>query len=528
MNIFKIAVNNLSIRKRRISNSTLTQKATLNAFAASLDYGARLVVGLLITPILVAGLGNYYFGVWQFLLRLVGYITPASGRPTQALKMTLANQQNLTDYDQKRGYVGSAFLVWLLFLPVMSVLGGILTWFVPYWIDAPASSFWIIRLSCGVLVINLIAITLSTIPQAVLEGENKGYKRMGLSTLLVFIGGGITWLFLYFETGLIGVAFAALLTTLITGIFYFWVVRQYSPWFGISRPTREMAREFLGLSWWFLGWNLVINLMTASDVIILGILMSVESVTSYTLTKYVPEVLISLVAIIVFGIIPGLGGIIGSGDLEKASRVRGEIMALTWLVLTVFGTSILLWNQLFINLWVGEEYYVGTVSNLLIVFMVFQFTLIRNDANIIDLTLHLNKKVLMGLISAALSITLACIFIELLNLGIIGLCLGIMIGRMILSIGYPVLIGRYLAISWNSQLRGTVRPILVTMVLFILNSIFSSYLAKYISIEEVGWIWLIISSGTTFICLLIISFYSGLNRTQRNNIFQRVNSILSA
>jgi hypothetical protein len=64
--------------------------------------------------------------------------------------------------------------------------------------------------------------------------------------------------------------------------------------------------------------------MLASDVVLLGLLGSVESVTSYSLTKYAPETLISVVAIMFFGVIPGLGGIIGSGDFKKAASIRGE------------------------------------------------------------------------------------------------------------------------------------------------------------------------------------------------------------
>ena len=62
------------------SNKSLTIKASLNALASALDYGARLVVGFLINPLLVSGLGNYGYGVWQVLGRLIGYIEPASGR----------------------------------------------------------------------------------------------------------------------------------------------------------------------------------------------------------------------------------------------------------------------------------------------------------------------------------------------------------------------------------------------------------------------------------------------------------------
>jgi len=35
----------------------------------------------------------------------------------------------------------------------------------------------------------------------VLTGENLGYKRMGLSAILVFVGGGLTWLALYLKRG---------------------------------------------------------------------------------------------------------------------------------------------------------------------------------------------------------------------------------------------------------------------------------------------------------------------------------------
>jgi len=60
---------------------------------------------------------------------------------------------------------------------------------------------WGVRVACIVLVVNLIVDTVATIPRSVLQGENMGYKRMGLSTLLVFLGAGFTWLALYLNSG---------------------------------------------------------------------------------------------------------------------------------------------------------------------------------------------------------------------------------------------------------------------------------------------------------------------------------------
>lgn len=508
------------------SGESLTKKASLNALASALDYGARLTVGFLVQPLLVAGLGNFYYGTWQVLLRLAGSISPASGRATQALKWTLANKQSSFDYEEKRRFVGSALAVWAFFLPIMGILGGIFAWFVPYWINAQFEFIWPVRFAASLLVLHMVMTSLVAVPQSVLEGENLGYKRMGLSALLVFVGGGLTWLALYLDTGIIGVAAATLATTILTGVFFLQVVRTYAPWFGVVKPSFSEARQFLALSWWFVGWNLVMNLMMASDVAVLGMLNTVESVTSYSLTKYAPETLITIVAIMVFGISPGLGSIIGSGNLKKAAHLRGEIMSLTWLVLTVLGSTVLLWNRAFIRLWVGEEHYAGSIATLLIVLVVMQFILIRNDGNVIDLTLRLRRKVIIGALSATVSLVAAGLLVGYFKLGIVGLCLGFITGRSILSICYPVMVGRFLKVSLFSQLRGVLRPAFVTVLLFLLAWRLNSFPYPNWWIPVNGWIGLISSVLITFSGVLLLAFYAGLSGDQRRSILGRVRIVV--
>ena len=517
--VLKTARDNNPLSKY-FSAESLSQKAYLSAFASVLEYGARLAVGFIINPLLVAGLGDILYGAWQVLGRLIGYISPASGRPAQALKWTVASQQASRNFEEKRRHVGSTLIVWLYFLPLLVVLGGLLAWFAPTWLDAPREYSLTVRLAAALLAANLILISLTDVPRAVLEGENLGFKRMGITALLVFVGGGLTALALYLNTGLVGVATATLATTLLTGVFFLQVVRTYVPWFGLAKPPIEAVRNFLGLSWWFLGWNLIMKLMAASDVVMLGILNSLEMVTIYTLTKYVPETLIDFVAIVVLGITPGLGGIIGSGDLKKAARVRNEIMVFTWLVITVAGSTIVLWNQSFAQLWVGSEYYAGTIANLLIVLMAMQFALIRNDAFIIDLTLKLRSKVILGALSVSVSLVLVTILVGPLNMGIIGLCLGFIVGRSILSVAYPWLVGRFLEVSILSQLSSLMRPVFITGLLYILM-IFAS---KYMFVST--WIGLILSVGITLLVVSPLAFFAGLSLGNRQRVLERVRSVI--
>src|SRR5687768_11564437 len=85
------------IRTRLLADTSLTKKASLNAAAAILDYGAQALMGFILQPLLVAGLGDYMYGIWQIFIRQNGYLQAASGRSTQTLKWTLAKLQSSTD-----------------------------------------------------------------------------------------------------------------------------------------------------------------------------------------------------------------------------------------------------------------------------------------------------------------------------------------------------------------------------------------------------------------------------------------------
>ena len=519
MTFLKKIANRKAISKL-FSDENLTKKATLNTLASTLDYGASIIVSFFINPLLVSGLGDFGYGVWQVLGRMIGFITPATGRPTQALKWTIANQQSSTDYEEKRRHVGSTVAIWALFLPVLALLGGILVWFAPLWLDAPEAQYQPVRLATAILAMDLILATIVEVPRAVLRGENLGYKRMGLSAFLILGGGGLTALALYFKTGLIGVASATLASTLLTGALFLQVVRYYVPWFGLAKPSSASIRRFLSLSGWFLAWNLVLRAMDAGDVVLLGIFDSAELVTTYSLTKYAPGTLINIMALIVTGVTPGLGGIVGSKDLSKVDRVRNEVMVLTWLLITVIGSTILIWNRSFIQLWVGPEYYAGLLPTLLIIIMVAQFLMIRNDANIIDLTLELRHKVFIGLLSILVSLLGAGIAVGIFKLGIIGLCISFIIGRIILSIGYPWLVGRFIGISVYTQVKGALRPMVTTVILFAITS----NLADVFTANN--WLSFIFTVGITVLVLSPLAFFTGLSHQQRTQLWKRVRRVL--
>lgn len=513
-------------QKGTLPNKSLTKIASLNALAAGSEYFAKLVVGFVTTTLMVRGLGDYFFGLWQVMNRMFGYISTTVGT-TSPLEWTLAKEQSSTDYDQKRSYVGSSLIIWIFFLPLISIAGGIIAWFSPAWLSTPAQYIWVVRTVAGLFILYEALTTLSFLPYSILRGQNQGYRRLGLSIILIIFNEGLVWLALYLKTGIIGISIAAIVQLIITAVFYIVICKIYIPWFGIKRPSFDLVKRFLGLSGWYLAGDIVSNITFASDVVILGLLNSVESVTSYTLTKYIPETMISLIAIVVVGILPGLGGIIGTGDLKKASQVRGELFSLTWLVITLIGTCILMWNRVFLTLWVGSSRYAGAIPNLLVVIVVAQIIMIRTDGSIIDTTLRVQRKVLLGALSAVVSIILASILIGWFKMGVVGVLIGTILGRSILSFYYPSIVSRFLGISLKDQLKAIIRPVIVMAVLFTAAFLTDVFMKSFAVSGIKGWLLLVLGVLVTAAIVLVLAAYSGLSASQRNNIVSRLKAVIS-
>ncbi|HSV40500.1 MAG TPA: hypothetical protein VLI04_17185, partial [Nocardioidaceae bacterium] len=259
----------------------LTGRASLNAVASGLDYGVRAGVELAVTPLLVGGLGPAVYGAWRVLWQWSGYVWGASGRSAQSLQFAIANRQHTASDQEKRELVGAALVVWLLFVPLVVAAGALGVWLAPVILDVAPDQELPLRLAAAVLVVDALAVTVLTLPRSALQGENLGYTRMAISPLMVAVGGALMVAAVKLDTGLPGVATATVLTTTLTGWVFWRITRHRIHWFGAARPGRQLVRWFLGLSLWFLGWKFVLELILASDILVLAFFAPMTLVAAF-------------------------------------------------------------------------------------------------------------------------------------------------------------------------------------------------------------------------------------------------------
>jgi O-antigen/teichoic acid export membrane protein len=498
---------------------TLTKRASLNAVQSLLDYAARLGVGLVVTPLLVSRLGRELFGVWEMLNRLIGYMSAADGRPTEALRLVIATKQAAVDPLEHRRAVGSALVVWLLFSPLLAGLGSVLVWLSPIVTKVPPALYTTVRLASALLLVSLLLGGLASVPESVLRGMNLGYKRMGFQAGLNVIGGVLTAGAIYAGLGLVGVAGAQVALMVITGVCFWILVKHYVASFGVARPSAHDVRALLGMSAWIAIGEVVAKVALASDVLILGMVVSPALVTTYVLTGYAGRIALGLHVFTTGAAMPGLGGVIGRGEYEWAARLRHEIMNLTWLFVTAVGATILLWNRSFLALWVGPENYAGVWPNLLIVIATAQTALVRTDAYVLDATLQPRLRVWVAAVAGVVIVGASIALTP--SLGIIGVCLGVLGGRLVQTIAYPLLVDRCLRRPAHLPVRSIARPLAVMLLLFGATAALGD---RVLAHHWLGWAAGVVAS---LALMMVVAFVAGLAAEARATVLGRLRTMLA-
>ena len=430
-----------------------------------------------------------------------------------ALRLVVASEQASADSSRVRRHVGAALGVWLVFLPLVAIAGTLLVWLAPTITKVGPELHAAVRLACGLLLLGFIVGALAAIPEAVLRGMNLGYKRMGWQAALSVTGGLLTAGAVYTGLGVWGLGAAQLALAGFTGLCFVLLAKRYVPAFGVARPSRAEVRSLLRMSAWLTGGLVLTNLLLASDVLILGMVVSPAVVATYVLTGSSARMSVTLFNFTVGATTAGLGGLMGQREYERAAHIRTELVTLTWLFVTIAGTTILMWNRSFVSLWVGEQHYAGALANLLIVGVMAQTAFIRGDAFIIDAALRPRPRVIVTAIAAVLTVAATLALTPV--LGIVGLCIGILVGRLPQTIAYPRLVASCLQHRRTLAAADGARRLLVMITLFVA----AAWLGQRVVVGT--WFeWLgatAVTAGVAFGVALVI----GLPATSRRSVLKR-------
>lgn len=475
------------------TENNLLKKVKLNALAGYLNFAITSLLVFFLSPYLIRLLGAYSFGVWKSIQKILTFATVADGKATQALKWVIANDEGNNDFTIKQQAIGSSLKVWGYFFPLMLLIIGLLVWNLPSLINdldkSMYNSIYVVGLILGV---NMLINPLFAIPDAILIGTNNGYKSFGVQIIGALISNFLMILVAYLGYGIKGLAFVVLLVTMLNAIFVFFICRRSIPWLGVQKPSKDQVKDFFGFSFWVFIWAFVQKLILSTEILLIGFLINPETVSNFVFTTYIVQLAISISLITGSSITPSLGKVIGTKEFDKAREITRTLREIIMFVAAFFGAIILFLNKDFVTLWMGEKYFIGEYSNLLIVLSMVHLVILRLESQIQDLSLKIKSKVIYGGVFAILSFLLAVIGYKYFDNRIEGLFLGILIGRILHGFIFQQLVDKMLIM--RSDKKGILYLYLIIM--FFLSK-FLYDLDNWINLFFVG---LLLSLFLVFIC----------------------------
>ncbi len=497
-----------------VANATLTQRAFLSFSSSALLSLARFLVGFVVTPIVVSGLGLHLYGVWGILQQTVGYLALGDLRPVGTLRFSLAIRQHLPDVSEKRRQIGAAVLLWVGTLPVFFSVAAVALYLAPKFIDVDRDQISELRWALGVILTAVAIERIFSLPESVLRGMNSDYKAMGLSALSVLAGGAITaWLVLAGH-GIVGMALASLLSVSLAGTVRYVVVHRVLDWFGIEWPSRDEFGTFSRLSVWLFLSAIGSLLLLATDMMVIGILFGPTRAGIYATTGLALRFVGQPLNLFLTSGNAGLVGLCGKGDWQRVAELRSEMIELATFLNIVLGVGVVVLNRSFLQLWMGGDFYGGDLLNALVVTSSLVVTLFRIDSVIVDSILEYRRKAIgqfyAGLIGMLIAFALASRF------GIEGCVLGFLCGVITITIYQAILIKRHPL--GRAQLRpyAGVRALGVGLLLLMVAFLWGDNVVVQTWGAFLWWGFALVA------CTAIVMFLFGLSQETRSRLLARI------
>ena len=378
-----------------VKSENLRRRAFLNSITSLIDYVAKMGVGFFLNPFMVTMLGPIYFGAWQVISQLNSYMATADLRAATSLKFILSRDRSTKKDIELKEAVSAALYSNLVFVPLYLIAGVFITWFAPILAGVELSYYYVVRVATSLLVFSFIATQFFFLFESTLHGMNLSYKRIGIRALITLLGGAATAIVLFFGYGIIGMAFVQIIIAIATGLSFLWIVKTNIPWFGFVKVKTRQVVDFIKLSGWYMLQKFADLLSQSIDMILLGYLAGPTYVGAYAITKYLMIAASGLIRTVSNASAIGIAKFIGERNYEKLLEARSQLIFIQWLLITIAGSIVCLFNKSFVNLWTENNLFSGQIETLLIVLIASVTVLYQIDSSIISSTLNVKRKIIV-------------------------------------------------------------------------------------------------------------------------------------
>jgi O-antigen/teichoic acid export membrane protein len=353
----------------------LSRRAARNVVFAFAGFAYSAILAVVITPILVHGLGPVYYGIFAISAAALGFVGILDLGMGTALVRFVSSSVGRGEVEEPRKLVqaSAAFyaIVGLVGFAIMLVLA---LAFAPALFHLNARELSVARfalvVSGAAFVFDTVARAFSSIPLALQRGGISAGSRMVNGTIgavltiaIVELGLGLRWLvgaYALFDTAWFVVAMI--------------VARRVLP--GLSlRPVWDMPRirRLMTFSGWVFLANISAFVIFQFDRLMLGALDSVSAVTYYAVPSSMASYLLAATTSVALIVIPATGDLIARGEFVPVERLYRRATRLCALFVASFGIPAMIFAHPLLDVWLGRHFASRSTATLQVLVLTFVF-----------------------------------------------------------------------------------------------------------------------------------------------------------
>jgi O-antigen/teichoic acid export membrane protein len=384
-----------------------------NALGIYAVYGAAIVSGLVVTPIVFNELGTESFGIWSFIGAITIYLMVLDFGVGPSIIRFAAEARGRRSPEDTNALASVGLAVYAVIGAVTLPVGLALAWLVPVLVSTPDELIWPARISTFLVVLGIAL----RFPLGLFNNLLLGQQRFDLQNLANFLStvlyAALVAILIPNGGGLILLGALTLATTLLRLVLPLAWLRSELPGLRLDRRhvTRVRIRELMSFSWSNFLVHLANTVVFSTDVVVVGIVLGAEAAALYAIPAKLFSLAYSLGSVGTRLLYPALSEYEGSRELDRQRRLllsglRGATAATLLLALPL----LFLPGQL-IEAWIGEEIAESSAVMALLalvalvhqpIYLLTQFLIARARQQQIARTL-----VLAAAANAALSVVLA-------------------------------------------------------------------------------------------------------------------------
>jgi len=418
---------------------TRTSQVALNTLTSYGRYGVSLVVFFFLTPYMVQCLGTDGYGLWSFVLAVLGFCALIDlGFGTSTVKF-VAECRGSGEVERRNRILSTIALAYgLLAVLGVFIVGGLHLSLEPVF-HVPSDQAGLAAAVLWVLGVRYVFLALPlSLYRGVLTGEQRMWVVNGIQAASMAAYGVAAWLALARGGGILWLAWVSLGSMLLEHGAYVGFAYATSPGLRI-RPSlvdRRLLGEVLSFSSFAFIGSVASLVLLRTDPLLVKLFLPLSSVALYSVALRIVEQAHLLTKQFVNALTPLIAELRGAGDEEKLRFVLVNCTRFALAPTVALGVGIVCCARPGLVLWIGEDFAAAApVLQILTVAMVLAMPQLT-ASNLLAMTGHHRFTGIAGIFSAVLNIVVSVALVRW--LGIAGIALGTLAATLVIDICFVV------------------------------------------------------------------------------------------